>query len=450
MSICISDYTIGEGIHKGKVMITQTVVNIDFIVGAIFFMLYFYQIVFFLIPFIKKDKPHKETELHRYAVLISARNEENVIESLVNSIHHQDYNQELIDIYVIADNCTDNTADSAENAGATVFVRNDMKNVGKGYALDYAIKRIFGDKGEDFYDGFMVFDADNLLDTNFISAMNKTFSDGYKIVTSYRNSTNYGTNWITAGYALWYIRESAFLNHSRMLCGSGCAISGTGFLMHKDIVKELNGWGYYLLTEDIEFSIANAIKGERIAFCSEAILYDEQPRTFKQSWTQRLRWARGFLQVFGKYGGKLLKGIFTPKKTFKGARFTSFDMSMTVIPAVFMTMIIAIINAVAVIFALHNGENPLPMGISLAQWVCGVYFSLFCMGFVTVLSEHKRIHTSKWKKIKYLFTFPIFQFTYVPISIVAIFKKVRWEPTRHHGPSVSTEKIEQTRENPGF
>ena len=422
-------------------MITETVITVNLIVGVLFFLLYFYQIVYFFIPFLKKDKPHKETKMHRYAVLISARNEETVIGTLVQSLHHQDYPQELVDIYVVADNCTDNTAAAAKDAGAVVFVRNDMEKVGKGYALDYALGRISSEKGEDFYDGFMVFDADNILDTNYISAMNRTFSDGHKIITSYRNSTNYGTNWITAGYALWYVRESAFLNHPRMLLGSGCAISGTGFLVHKDVIKRVGGWKFFLLTEDIEFSVANAIAGERIAFCHDAVLYDEQPTTFKQSWTQRLRWARGFLQVFGKYGIKLWRNIFS-----KNGR-TSYDMSMTIMPGIFAMLAVLIFDVIGAVMAIDHGESIFPILLSLLQWACGVYLSLFLMGLVTTVSERRRIHTSKWKKLKYLFTFPIFQFTYMPISVVALFKNVEWEPTKHEGPTVSTEKIEQTIES---
>ncbi|MCI5604993.1 MAG: glycosyltransferase [Clostridia bacterium] len=421
-------------------MIIETVEHIDLLVGALFFVLYFYQLVYIIIPFIKKDKPHKETKLHRYAVLISARNEENVIATLVDSLHHQDYPQELIDIYVIADNCTDKTADEAQKAGAIVFVRNDMENVGKGYALDYALHKIADEHDKDFYDGFFVFDADNILDTNYISAMNRTFSDGHKIITSYRNSTNYGTNWITAGYALWYIRESKFLNHSRMLLNSGCAISGTGFLVHKDVIQRIGGWKYFLLTEDIEFSIANAMAGEKIAFCSDAILYDEQPQTFKQSWTQRLRWARGFLQVFHKYGPRLIASIF------KKNRSTCYDMTMTILPSIFITVLIAVINAAAVIIGICSGEDWTPIVKSLCQWIFGAYVMMFMIGLITTITENKRIHTSTWKKIKYLFTFPIFLFTYAPISIVAIFKNVEWEPTRHHGPSVSADKIEKNKE----
>lgn len=421
-------------------MIIETVKCINVTVATVFFVLYLYQFVYLLIPFIVKDKPHKKEKMHRYAVLISARNEENVIATLITSIHHQDYPQELIDVYVIADNCDDKTAEVAQKAGAIVYVRNDLKKVGKGYALDYALNRIFEEKGEAFYDGFLVFDADNILDTGYFTAMNRTFSDGHRIITSYRNSTNYGTNWISAGYALWYIRESKFLNYSRMLLGTGCAISGTGFLVHKDVIKRVGGWKYFLLTEDIEFTIANTIEGEKIAFCKDAILYDEQPQTFKQSWTQRLRWARGFLQVFAHYGGRLIKSIFTKKST------TCYDMAMTVCPAMLLTITLCIVNVIAVVVGALNGEEWKWFAWYLSQAVITGYLLLFLIGLVTVISERKKIHTSRKKKILYLFTFPIFQATYIPISIVAIFKNVQWEPTRHHGPSVSASKIESTSE----
>ena len=421
-------------------MIIETVKYINLIAGLLFFALYFYQFIYLLVPYIKKDEPHKPVKMNRYAVLISARNEENVISTLVDSIHHQTYPQELIDVYVIADNCTDKTAEMAQKAGAIVFVRNDMDNVGKGYALDYALHRIFKEKGEDFYDGFMVFDADNILDTDYIKSMNQTFSDGHRIITSYRNSTNYGTNWISAGYALWYIRESKFLNYSRMLLHTGCAISGTGFLVHKDVIKRIGGWKFFLLTEDIEFSIANAMAGEKIAYCKDAILYDEQPVTFKQSWTQRLRWARGFLQVFGKYGPKLIKSIFTKKST------TCYDMAMTILPMIFMTLFIFAVNAFGLIAGAYNGEDWQSLAWTLFQWVGNGYIMLFAIGALTAIAENKRIHTSGWKKFLYLFTFPIFLFTYVPISIVAIFKNVTWEPTEHRGPTVNPKKIEKNKE----
>lgn len=127
--------------------------------------------------------------------------------------------------FVVADNCTDATGRLAWERGAEVYYRRDRQRVGKGYALDYLLRQVKQDYG-DCFDGYFVFDADNLLEPDYISRMNETFSQGYQVVTSCRNSKNFGSNWISAGYALWFLRESEFLNHALMLLGTSCAVSG--------------------------------------------------------------------------------------------------------------------------------------------------------------------------------------------------------------------------------
>ena len=85
------------------------------------------------------------------------------------------------------------------------------------------------------YDGYFVFDADNILEQDYIEKMNQCFNQGNQIITSYRNSKNYGANWISAGYGLWFLRESRYLNNAREIIHSSCAVSGTGFLFSKEI-----------------------------------------------------------------------------------------------------------------------------------------------------------------------------------------------------------------------
>lgn len=154
-----------------------------------------------------------------------------------------------------------------------VYTRFNREKVGKGYALEQLLLHIEEDYPK-VYDGFFVFDADNVLDCRFVEEMNRTFSDGYEVVTSYRNSKNYGDNWISAGYALWFIRESRYLNNSRMLLGTSCAVSGTGFLFSRQVMESTNGWKFHLLTEDIEFSVHHILQGRKIGFCADAVLYD--------------------------------------------------------------------------------------------------------------------------------------------------------------------------------
>ncbi|WSI04544.1 glycosyltransferase family 2 protein [Sedimentibacter sp. MB31-C6] len=389
---------------------------------------YLYQIYYIPISLFNKGNDYISKENHKYAAVIAARNESAVIGQLINSIKKQKYPASLIDIYVIADNCTDNTANIARSAGAFVFERFNKNKVGKGYALDYAFKAIMNN--DKHYDGYFVFDADNLLDENYIAEMNKVFDNGYKVVTSYRNSKNYDTNWLSAGYSLWFLREAKYLNNSRMLLKTGCAISGTGFLVHNDIIKKNNGWKHHLLTEDIEFSIDCAIQGETIGYCGDAVLYDEQPYIFEQSWNQRLRWAKGFYQVFGKYGKDLVKCIIFKKS------FCCFDMLMTIMPALFLSLFSVAVNLTLLTIGMLNiGTSTIIVKETTNAIIMSSvnsYLVFFMLGLLTTITEWNKINTTPIKKIKYVFTFPFFIFTYVPISIVALFKKIEWKPITHN------------------
>ena len=130
----------------------------------------------------------KAKNYHKYAILVAARNEEAVIGNLVDSIRKQDYPAELVDIFVVADNCTDNTAEAARQYGAVCYERNDPTKRTKGYALQFLVENIRKDYGIESYEGYFIFDADNLLKHDYISHMNDSFDAGEKIITSYRNT----------------------------------------------------------------------------------------------------------------------------------------------------------------------------------------------------------------------------------------------------------------------
>ena len=352
-----------------------------------------------------------------------------MISELVRSIKMQNYPAELLDVFVVADNCTDDTAEVAEHAGAIVFKRFNRTEVGKGYALDYAFQRIEKEYASAGYEGYFIFDADNLLDRNYVAEMNKVFDSGYRVITSYRNSKNFDSNWISAGSALWFLRESKFLNNSRMILGTNCAVSGTGFLVACDVLRARGGWKYHLLTEDIQFSIDCACEGERVGYCPTAVLYDEQPVTFEQSWNQRLRWSKGFYQVFARYGRKLFGGVV------KRRSFSCYDMLMTVAPAMLLTLASVAVNAFLLVSALLS--TPVAVGVvrvtlsSILSSFGGFYLTLLFFGAVTVITEWKHINTTAARKVLYTFTFPLFIFTYIPIAIVALFRKIEWKPIAH-------------------
>ncbi len=401
------------------------------LVFLFFTIFYLHQVVYTVISVFGKLKKNKdkEVELRRYAVMIAARNEQAVIAELIRSIKNQTYPSELVDIYVIADNCTDNTAEIARQEGASVIERFNKKLCGKGYALDYAFAYLKEEGKRGAYDGFFVFDADNVLDPEYISEMNRTFNDGYVAVTSYRNSKNFGDNWITSSYSLWFLREARYLNKPRNMIGTCCAISGTGFLVRADVIERNDGWKFFLLTEDIQFNAQSILNNELIGYCEDAVFYDEQPKTFKQSWNQRMRWMKGTYQVLYRYGWKLFKSMFKSKPLAK------FDLLMSMAPAMVITLASVVVNLVCLLlgtFEIFSDIGVVALTAeSLFSTLASFYIVFVLISLLTLITEWKRIKAPAWKKILSIFAFPLFIFTYIPISVVAIFKKVKWDPIEH-------------------
>lgn len=411
------------------------------IVAITLTVFYLYQAIYVLYAIFHRKAPKlpEAKKNHRYAIFISARNEEGVIFELLDSLMQQEYPKECFDIYVVADNCTDQTAEVSRQHGAHVFERQDQEHVGKGYALNYIYAKVTELKGEGYYEAYFVFDADNIIDNQFLKEANKTFDTGkFDAFTTYRNSKNYDTNWITTAYSIWFMHEARHLNYPRMCMGAQCMISGTGFCVSEKVMKDNNGWPYYLLTEDIQFSVASTLSNLRIGYCNDAILYDEQPASMKQSWNQRLRWAKGFYQIDGKYIGSLIKGIFTMPKR----RLACYDVLMTIIPCSLLTILTLAICIYVLCAAwfmpyyvqmVFRQQILVLLGLTLLNF----YLGLIVVGGLTILMESKRIHTTTWKKWKNLWLFPVFMMTYLPITIQAIFAKVKWTPIKHY----STEEI---------
>ena len=146
-----------------------------------------------------------------------------------------------------------------------------------------------------------------------------------------------------------------------------------------------------------------------------------------------MRWSKGYLQVFQKYGGQLIRGIF------RGS-FSCYDMAMNIMPAAVLTGASAIINLGAAVYAFAGGGSLAALGLSVGQTLGSLYLTLFVLGAVTTVTEWKNIHCSTAKKVLYAFTFPLFMLTYLPICAASFFARPEWKPIRHQR-SMTLEQI---------
>jgi cellulose synthase/poly-beta-1,6-N-acetylglucosamine synthase-like glycosyltransferase len=377
-----------------------------------------YQLVIALAG-LHKDKKYKESQTKRkFAAIIAARNEEAVIGNLVESLKMQDYPKDKFDIIVIADNCTDATAEIAQQAGAIVYKRFNKAEVGKGYVLKFAFEKIFAER--DIYDAFCIFDADNVVDRHFISEMNNAIEAGYDVAQGCRDMKNPEDTWISGCHAIFFWMENRFYNSARSILGLSATINGTGFMVTTSFLKQI-GYNTYTCTEDIEFSLQSILAGKRIGWVPGAVLYDEQPIALGQSMTQRTRWIKGFIQCFTRYSGSMLR------KILKKPDDVAVDAFMYLIG--FLVMIAGMIScAMSFIFVVLRIFDPVGTLINLLFITIG---SLFAFWFAAAFELFLDKRLSKGL-VKAIFTFPIFNALWVPIYIVCIFKKkVDWKPIIH-------------------
>lgn len=259
----------------------------------------------FFIPFGFRTPPRGEPRPPEksFAIVIPAHNEEAVLGPLLENLRHLDYPRRLYDVYVVADNCSDGTARVAREGGAIVIERFNPALRGKGHALDYAFRRIQG--GPRRYDAVVIVDADNLVDAGFLSAMNTRLCRGERVIQGYLDVKNPDDTWVSAGFAMSYWVSNRFWCLAKHNLGFSVPLGGTGMCIEMALLEEI-GWATETLTEDLEFMAKALARGVRTTWAHEAVIYDEKPLTFVQSFRQRLRWVQGGVQVARRYFAPLL------------------------------------------------------------------------------------------------------------------------------------------------
>ena len=372
------------------------------------FTLYFAAVAVFAL--VRRRPLPERAPATRFAVLAAARNEEAVIGELVASLKNQNYPPELVDVFVIPNNCTDYTEAVAAASGAEI-IRCLGPVRGKGDALREAVRQLLP-RG---YDAFAVFDADNVVHPDFLRRMNDAILGGARVCKGKIRAANPGDSWVAGCYGLYFASFDWFFSRPRGSCGLSAKLVGTGFAVHREVLEELGGWNTATIAEDAEFSAQCARIGRRVHWVPEAVTYDEEPLDLRTSLIQRRRWCAGIMQVARRELVPLLRG--------RGPLLRRLDMAMFLLCPYAQAL-----SGLLLPLSLVLGG---PQGLwgALAA-LAAAYGGAAALGLVLSLAEGYGLRGMAPAILGY----PLFMATWMPLQVSALFRGVRrWQPIPHRG-----------------
>ncbi|MBX6394772.1 MAG: glycosyltransferase family 2 protein [Alicyclobacillaceae bacterium] len=366
----------------------------------------------------RKTKEHPPTK--SFAILVAAHNEEAVIGPLIENLRQLDYPKELYDVFVICDNCTDRTAAIAREAGAIAYERFDREKRGKGYAIEWMLEQLW--KRPRQYDAVVMFDADNLVSTNFLRVMNNKLCDGARVVQGYLDVKNPYDSWVSISYACAYWFTNRMWQLARYNLGLPNALGGTGVCVETSLLKEI-GWGATSLTEDLEFGVRCVMNGVYPTWAHDACVYDEKPLTLKASMRQRLRWMQGHFDCAHRYFWPLIR------KSIRMRNWAMLDAALYLFQP--MRMLIVLLTTGMLYFQVFSPGFFTLTNISqlFPNWFW-VILNIFLYAQLPLAMLLERI---PWKAFLGLLVVPVFMLTWFPVTTAAFFTRKNrvWNHTLH-------------------
>lgn len=275
----------------------------------------------------------------KIAVVIPAHNEELSITKAIKSILNCETEHE-VKIVVIADNCNDRTGKLAQSVGARVIERTDLKNRGKGPALNFA----FQDLLKEGFDAFIMLDADTVVEPNFITGFARLFQSGADAAQCRYLVTNPNDSTRTRLMNLALLAMHVLRPRGRSRLNISCGIFGNGFGLTRKTLEETP----YLadsIVEDLEYHLALVQAGKKVRFVNDATVRAEFPAGGKGLNTQRSRWEGGRLRIV------LDKVPFLFREIIKGNfRFIEPLLELLTLPLAFHVLLLAIILTIPVLY----------------------------------------------------------------------------------------------------
>ncbi|GGG77043.1 glycosyltransferase family 2 protein [Paenibacillus radicis (ex Gao et al. 2016)] len=395
--------------------------TIMFVFQIGFALLGLYQLFLTFFGWSRKKEDLSHAPQKKFALLIAAHNEEQVVGALIENLLKMKYPRELYDIFVICDNCTDGTVKVVNSYdGVYACERVNTNQRGKGYAVEWMLKELW--KMPKNYDGVCIFDADNLVATDFLQYMNNDLCNGNRVIQGYLDTKNPNDSWVSSANAInyWFCNRLWQLPRTNLKLAN--FLGGTGMCFEAKLLKEM-GWGATSLVEDLEFTVRCIKKGIYPKFNFEAKVFDEKPITFQASARQRLRWMQGHFDVTRKYMLPLLwQGI-------KEGSWTKIDAALYVFNAYNYLAGFFITTIVWGDIFLSGGDNVTSVYNMLPIWL-SIPYMLYIFTQIPLSMYMAKVD---WKLYLRIPTFLLFTLSWWPITVHAFFTQnnKKWSHTQH-------------------
>jgi 1,2-diacylglycerol 3-beta-glucosyltransferase len=259
--------------------------------------------VFFLTLLSGRPKaPPPPSRTPRFDVIVPAHDEAAGIGRTVQNLLQLDYPHDARRVVVIADNCSDDTAARAREAGAVVLERTDTVKRGKGYALELAFST---SRREGFAEAVVVVDADTRVSPNLLTAFARRIEEGAAAAQAYYAVDNVEASWRTALMAVAFGMFHRVRGRARERLKLSSGLKGNGMCFTHAVLVEVPHQAFSVV-EDLEYGIELGKRGHRVWYVDEAQVNGEMVSGEKASRSQRVRWEAGRRAMVKAHARQLL------------------------------------------------------------------------------------------------------------------------------------------------
>ena len=414
--------------------------DVAILIAYVVMLLFFwYYLVYFFLCFKKPKKYEKVQEYTNFCIIIPARDESSVIKGIIKSLENQTYPKEHFDVYIVVESKSDPTVKIAKDSFCNIVVRKNLNGRRrKGFAIEDCLKHVKDINRYEFYDSFMIFDADNLLDSNYLERMNDLrISEEYQVGFGYRNFLNANKNYVTINSAIQLAMLNGVFSKGRSILFDKIMLNGTGYFIDKAVIEGAGGWIFNGLTEDVELTTYCTYHNVKMGYCEDAQYYDEEPETHKVMHRQHIRWVWGYLQSKKKFKQK---GVNYKAKKRWVRNLAIFEYNFLLWPVI-IYIVLAILSFL-VMFGLFLSSFYFDPSMSIYIFLHSLIplASIYVLGFLgtagVLITNRKHFNFAFWQNMLGLFTFSIWFFDFIFAFFDGLIhrgKRSKWSKIPHEG-----------------